>query len=245
MSTLKAIVEAAGRSRLEFIVCGGLAVNAYQVMRKTGDIDLVIREREAVSWKERLLSLGYAVFHETGAFVQLRPASPGSWPVDLIVVDEATFDAMKAAAKPFQFGDVECLIPSFEHLIAMKLHATRCAGEDRLRQDAVDMVELSEREGLELEGDALRSCAIAMPTRPLRTGYSSMPESRRAEHRAGILSLPVPDEPLAPLPQGTVEMILAASAEMLPVWNADPANEERRLARKSGKRFSLAARPSP
>jgi hypothetical protein len=71
-----------------------------------------------------------------------------------------------------------------------------------------------------------------------------MPGSRRAESRAGVLNLPVPEKPLDPSPQGTVEMILAASAEMLPVWNADPANEERRLARKSGKRFSLAPPPS-
>jgi hypothetical protein len=71
-----------------------------------------------------------------------------------------------------------------------------------------------------------------------------MPGSRRAERRADILHLPVPEKPLAPSPQATVEMILASSAEMLPVWNADPANEERRLARKSGKRFSLAPPPA-
>jgi len=49
----------------------------------------------------------------------------------------------------------------------------------------------------------------------------------------------VPPEPLATPLMATVEMILAASAEMLPVWNADPENEQRRLARKSHQRFSL------
>jgi hypothetical protein len=34
-------------------------------------------------------------------------------------------------------------------------------------------------------------------------------------------------------------MILAASAEMLPVWNADPDCEKRRLARKCHERFTL------
>ena len=66
-----------------------------------------------------------------------------------------------------------------------------------------------------------------------------MPESHRPDRRDGILRLPVPAAPLAPPLELTVDMILAASAEMLPVWNADPANEERRLARKSRQRFSL------
>jgi hypothetical protein len=156
MSTLRTIAETARQSHLEFIVCGGFAVNAYQVMRKTGDIDLVIRERDAASWRDRLLFLGYAVFHESGAFLQLRPGSPGSWPIDLIVVDEITFDAMKAAGKPFRFGDTECLIPSVEHLIAMKLHAIRSAGENRLRQDALDILDLAEGARIDLEGDAFR-----------------------------------------------------------------------------------------
>jgi len=71
-----------------------------------------------------------------------------------------------------------------------------------------------------------------------------MPESRRPEDRridggGPVLNLPVPPEPLAAPLAATVDMILAASAEMLPVWNADPQNEARRLARKSGVRFSL------
>lgn len=71
-----------------------------------------------------------------------------------------------------------------------------------------------------------------------------MPENRRAERLGTALNLPVPAGPLAPSPPVTVEMILAASAEMLPVWNADPENEKRRLARKSRERFHLA-KPSP
>jgi hypothetical protein len=156
MSSLKAIAGMALQSHLEFIVCGGFAVNAYQVIRKTGDIDLVIRDSEAESWKERLLSLGYSVFHDAGAFLQLRPGSPSSWPVDLIVVDDATFAAMKEAGVRFKFGDTECLIPSVEHLIAMKLHAIRSGGESRLRQDALDILDLAERARIDLEGDAFR-----------------------------------------------------------------------------------------
>jgi hypothetical protein len=156
VTTLRTIAETARRSGLEFIVCGGYAVNAYQVIRKTGDIDIVIRERDAGSWKERLLALGYSVFHESGAFVQFRPDSLSSWPVDLILVDERTFDAMKSGGMRFPFGDTECFIPSVEHLIAMKLHALRYSGEKRIRQDALDIIDLAERAEIDLAGERFR-----------------------------------------------------------------------------------------
>lgn len=53
------------------------------------------------------------------------------------------------------------------------------------------------------------------------------------------LRFPVPPEPLPDHPPGTVDMILAASEEMLPVWNADPHREEKRLAMKCHERFVL------
>lgn len=96
------------------LVCGGHAVNAYQVIRKTGDLDLV-------------------------------------------VVDDATFDAMMHASRSVTFGGTACAIPSIEHLMAMKLHALRFAGEARMRKDGVDVVELAEANGIDLLGDAFRS----------------------------------------------------------------------------------------
>jgi hypothetical protein len=153
MTTLRTIAETARLSNLEFMVCGGYAVNAYQVIRKTGDIDLVVRERDSGAWKERLLPLGYSVIHESGAFLQLRPDALTSWPIDLVFVDDGTFDAMLQAGELVRFGEAECFVPSVQH---------------------------------------------------------------------------------------RVEIVLAASAEMLPLWNADPECEQRRLSRKSHEQFRLA-----
>lgn len=157
MTVLRTLAELAEQDGLEFIVCGGHAVNAYQVIRKTGDIDLVVRERDASRWKARLTGLGYTVFHESGAFLQLQPQSPAAWPMDLLLVDDGTFDAMRRSGKLFRFGDATCLIPSLEHLIAMKLHALRFSGEKRMRRDAVDIIDLAEQGGIDLEGDRFRN----------------------------------------------------------------------------------------
>jgi hypothetical protein len=53
------------------------------------------------------------------------------------------------------------------------------------------------------------------------------------------LRFPVPSRPLREHPLPTVDMILAASEEMLPIWNADPQREATRLAHKCLVRFVL------
>ena len=157
---MKPLDDLAGLSAaqgIDFIVCGGHAVNAYQVIRKTGDVDVVVRERDLRRWRDQLVALGYSVFHEDPAFLQLSPPTAAGWPVDLLVVDDATFDIMQQDARRFRFGAVACLIPSVEHLIAMKLHALRFSGEQRMRKDGIDVVELAETNGIDLLGEGFRA----------------------------------------------------------------------------------------
>jgi hypothetical protein len=56
------------------------------------------------------------------------------------------------------------------------------------------------------------------------------------------LRFPVPSRPLPAHPPPTVDMILAASEAMLPIWNADPRREATRLAQKCRVRFVLPSR---
>jgi hypothetical protein len=66
-----------------------------------------------------------------------------------------------------------------------------------------------------------------------------MPGNGRPDEASEPLRFPVPPEPLLDHPPATIDMILAASEEMLPVWNADPQREEKRLALKCHERFVL------
>ncbi|MFN2427772.1 MAG: hypothetical protein ABR587_15150, partial [Candidatus Binatia bacterium] len=91
---------------------------------------------------------------------------------------------------------------------------------------------------MDLQGDDL-ICAGALPTKTSMTGFSCMRARSRSDEVGEVLRFPVPKEPLRSHPPATVERILAASAEMLPVWNADPQQQERRLARKCHQRFTL------
>lgn len=157
MSPLDELARLGAAEGLDFLVCGGHAVNAYRVIRKTGDLDLVVRERDVVRWRTILVGLGFAVFHEDGAFVQLSPPTTAGWPVDLLVVDDETLATMKGAARSVTFEGTPCLVPSIRHLIAMKLHALRFSGEARTLKDAVDVVELAAANGIDLRGEEFRA----------------------------------------------------------------------------------------
>ncbi|MGI9173431.1 MAG: hypothetical protein ACR2F0_08995 [Chthoniobacterales bacterium] len=137
---MNVIVEIVKRARLEELPClvvGGHAVILYQIPRFTRDLDFLIPDEAVDRWLDFLQRLSYRVFHRTGAFIQLEPATAGSRPpVDLILVDEQTWIKLIGKAQERDAGEGLSLpVPHPWHLIAMKLRATKSATR---RADAVD-----------------------------------------------------------------------------------------------------------
>ena len=103
-----------------------------------------------------LAALGYRVFHEHPAFLQLTPPSPDHWPIDLMLVDEATFAGLLAEARDADFGTVQAKVPSLTHLIALKLHVLKDAAPARAVTDLADIVRLVDVNGLDVRADDFR-----------------------------------------------------------------------------------------
>ena len=160
MEILRVIKEQAARLGLDFLVVGGHAVCSYGIDRQTGDLDLCVRRPDVGAWRAMLADLGYTPFHEKEGFVQLRPPEIGQWPVDLMIVDEATFQALMGDARAVCFVDTSVPVPSVLHLIAMKLHALRSNLEHRERKDLDDVVSLIEKQELVVDDESFRDlCA--------------------------------------------------------------------------------------
>lgn len=117
-------------------------MNAYGYSRQTGDLDLVIKKSLLQKWKELITTLGYKCFHEQHAFAQFSPPEIGYWPIDLMLVDDATFEKLLSTAVSEDFDGDVCLIPSIINLIAMKLHALKSGQKDRELKDLDDTVKL-------------------------------------------------------------------------------------------------------
>ena len=75
------------------------------------------------------------------------------WPVDLMLLNQSTFEKIQAQAVLKTFGRVQCFVPSIEHLISMKLHALKSALVHRQAKDTDDIIRLAEVSGFDLTGD--------------------------------------------------------------------------------------------
>jgi hypothetical protein len=134
---------------LEFLLIGGHAVNLYAEPRATLDVDLLIRNVQAIQWNAILALEGYTAYHDGGNFLQFRPPYGTNWRLDLMLVNDETFAKLLAASEPVECFGVPMRIPSAEHMIALKLHSIVHGPADRFEKDFVDVVGIARNTGLD------------------------------------------------------------------------------------------------
>ncbi|MCZ6625611.1 MAG: nucleotidyltransferase [Deltaproteobacteria bacterium] len=143
MRVLDILATKAEQNGLQFIVIGGHAVNAYGERRQTGDLDILVREDDRHLWESFLTSMGYILFHRHKVFLQFRPPDLEVWPIDIMLVDDRTFEGLFAESEEVNFGGTTNVrIPSIEHLIALKLNVLKQVGKARELKDLADIVAL-------------------------------------------------------------------------------------------------------
>ncbi|MBL9115308.1 MAG: hypothetical protein JNJ83_09915 [Verrucomicrobiaceae bacterium] len=128
-------------SALDALLIGGHAVISYGVPRSTFDLDLLVRKEQRESWRTFMTSRGYTLFHESDPFQQWTPPT-GEIAVDFMLVDEPTWDKMRASAQIVQLGSLPCLAVAPIHLVALKLHAMKFRPGSTADKDWRDIVEL-------------------------------------------------------------------------------------------------------
>ncbi len=132
---------------LRFLIIGGYAVAAHGHTRATFDVDFLVRREDRDAWLARLASAGLTLFGEARAFAQFTQPQGGDG-LDLMFVDETTFNQMWEAAEERDFGGSSAHVPSLDHLLALKLHALKQALPHRTSKDAEDVEMLVRRNAL-------------------------------------------------------------------------------------------------
>jgi len=155
--SIEAIARALNDAGVQYLIVGGLAVNAHGYERLTRDVDLVIglRPENITKGLYALMSVGYRMIipvtpeefadaerRETWRIeknmivLQLWSDEHRRTPIDVFVYEPFDFDREFAAAKhEIVFGSVNAPIVSYETLLAMKQQA----GRDR---DLIDIEKL-------------------------------------------------------------------------------------------------------
>jgi len=92
-------------------------------IRNTVDLDLLVPEESRSQWLDLMRGLGYRILHEVSALAQFEPGNSGAPPVDLMFVDQATWEKLTEGATPIDLAGENILLPRPEHLVALKVHA--------------------------------------------------------------------------------------------------------------------------
>lgn len=120
---ITAILRCASERGLPSLLIGGNAIILLGCIRNTVDLDLLLPERDRPQWLNLLRDLGYRFFHGVSAFAQFEPPDDSGAPVDLMFVDQPTWERLTQGAKEMDLAGERVLLPRPEYLVALKLHA--------------------------------------------------------------------------------------------------------------------------
>lgn len=132
-NTLSLVLSAAGRKNLPCLLIGGNAVILLGFARNTIDIDLLVPEGRHSVWLDLMRELGFRLYRGTGAFAQFEPGGAGMVSVDLMFVDDHTWESLIGKSVEREIGGQAVRLPAPEHMVALKLHAA--SGRDRSKPE--------------------------------------------------------------------------------------------------------------
>ncbi|MEM9080875.1 MAG: nucleotidyl transferase AbiEii/AbiGii toxin family protein [Verrucomicrobiota bacterium] len=151
------LAERAHEAELEFILIGGHAVAVVGRARSTRDVDFLVRKNDVERWKSLLGALDFSVAFERAPFVQFSSSEELPLPeVDLMVVDEDTFQQFVEEAVEFPGTKGELQVAGPVHLIALKLHAMKSREGALREQDWADILSIAEKNNLQPDESPLR-----------------------------------------------------------------------------------------
>lgn len=153
---LEHVAAKAREIELPYLLIGGHAVNFHGYSRLTDDVDLLIKRDSLSNWAELLKSFGYTLSHEAGTFCQFEKKDSNEPGIDLMLVNEQTFQKLSERAQIKEAGGVRFQLVCVEHLIALKLHALKQDLAHRRVKDFLDVVELVRANGIDLRSEEMR-----------------------------------------------------------------------------------------
>ena len=126
---------------LRFLIIGGRGLEAHGYQRFTKDLDCLIATDQLPILEGLLERAGFERIAENSSFNRYRHRSLVYEPMDVMKVNQSTFDKMWAGSVAFDTEGLSVRAPGVSGYIALKLHAIRCNPERRFK-DLSDLVEI-------------------------------------------------------------------------------------------------------
>jgi hypothetical protein len=155
-----------------------LAVIEHGFARVTTDIDLLVRMRAGADWKKGLTAMGYALINDKETFQQYELPGIGTWPLDLMLVRDPTYEGLANASLPVQIMGADVRMVSLKHLLMLKLHVLKQEKVWRFLDDLADVVELVRTNRLDLQSPEYRDLFLKYGTADLHDKVRRLAEAK-------------------------------------------------------------------
>ena len=144
------VAKASKESAVPCVLIGGFAINFYRVTRDTLDVDFLITKEDFVKIKDALVAAGYK--EEFATDVAVRYSNKADiLDIDFMIVDKITREKIIEDGKEIEVVGERLIIPSIDHLIALKLHAIKHNQKKRIWKDLPDVIRLIKMNGIDFK----------------------------------------------------------------------------------------------
>jgi hypothetical protein len=157
---ITAILRAASERGLPSLLIGANAVIMLGYIRNTVDLDLLVPEQSRSQWLDLLRELGYRFFHGVAAFAQFEPPDQTGSPVDLMFVEQSTWEKLSEGAKEMDLAGERVLLPRPEYLVALKLHAAASPTRSKPEVDWEDIRQIVRLCALDAREESFRALIL-------------------------------------------------------------------------------------
>lgn len=141
------------------VLIGGFAINFYKVTRSTLDIDFLITKEDFKKIKAAILAAGYAQDFATDVAVRFSNKRD-ALDIDFMIVDSRTREKIIECGKSAEVVGEKLIIPSIDHLIALKLHAIKHNQKNRIWKDLPDIISLIRMNKIDHKSEAFKDLCL-------------------------------------------------------------------------------------
>lgn len=154
------VADITRKQKVSICLIGGFAVNYYKVSRHTADVDFLITEEDFKEILDTLEKSGYKQDFIQKVFVRFKSNNLSLLDIDFMFVDKGTLDKIIESGKEITITKEKFIIPSLEHLIALKIHALKYNYKIRLLKDLPDIINLIRFNNVDIKSDKFRNLCL-------------------------------------------------------------------------------------
>jgi predicted nucleotidyltransferase len=171
------LADRLSKENIPVVLVGGFALHFYLVDRQTTDVDLLISENDFSRLSAALAGTGYRLTFRNEVLARFEGDQFPLLDLDFLFVDPVTLKRIMESGRTVDIGENKFLVPSLEHLIALKLHAIKQNPAARENIDLPDIVRLIQANHIDTRSESFRLLCLTFASEEIYNRINEAPDA--------------------------------------------------------------------